>query len=165
MTHLVNIFEEFQWRMQWLQMPLQQANIQVANGVWEDGLRPPTDYNVQFFQTRAESADQVDWMSVECGNPSWSAVCRMAGPPGLTIGTNWRKTSGRRAKALVASGVMHSEVSGDLPLQRCMWSLHRCVFLCYLLVHQSGLTRTGDEIVDIKTVDDLWDLIEERLRE
>ena len=89
----------------------------------------------------------------------------MAGPPGLTIGTNWRKTSGRRAKALVASGVMHSEVSGDLPLQRCMWSLHRCVFLCYLLVHQSGLTRTGDEIVDIKTVDDLWDLIEERLRE
>ena len=163
MTHLVQQFEEFQWRLEWLRQPLQVANMQVANGVWEAGLRPPQDYNVQFFQTNADGPDSVAWMSVECGHPCWSTVTKMVVPE-ISIGTNWRKTSGRRAKALAAAGVWHSCEKEDLPLQRCMWSLHRCSYLLYVLVVMSDLCQNGDEIADIKSCDDLWALIEERLR-
>lgn len=54
--------------------------MQVANGVWEAGLRPPRDFHVEFFLTDAKRPDLVAWMTVECGNPCWSAVAKMVVP-------------------------------------------------------------------------------------
>ena len=80
MTHVVQQFEEFQWRLEWLREPLQVANMQVVNGVWEAGLRPPRDFHVEFVLTDAKRTDSVAWMTVECGNPCWSAVAKMVVP-------------------------------------------------------------------------------------
>ena len=162
MTHLNDYFEEFQWRMNWLQEPLQKTNLHVANGVWEAGLRPPKDFHVQFFQGEATDASSVAWMSADCGNDCWTAVVKMADDQ-MTIGTNWRKTSGRRARALADAGVFHGVETGDICMQKTIWCLHRCVYLMYLMTHESKLTKVGDEVVDIKSCDDLWALIVERL--
>lgn len=122
MTHVVQQFEEFQWR-QWLREPLQVANMQVANGVWEAGLRPPRDFHVEFFLTDAKRPDLVAWMTVECGNPCWSAVAKM-------VVCNWQKTSGRRARALAASKVWHGRENEDHDLLRCMWACTAARICC-----------------------------------
>lgn len=46
------------------------------------------------------------------------------------------------ARALAASGVWHGRENEDHDLLlRCMWSLHRCTYLLFVLVHMSGLTQ------------------------
>ena len=87
----------------------------------------------------AKRPDSVAWMTgmwqsmLECGRKNGSAD--------LHIGCNWQKTSGRRERALAASKVWHGRENEDHDLLRCMWSLHRCTYLLFVLVHMGGLTQ------------------------
>ena len=64
------------------------------------------------------------WQSMlECGRKNGSADSH--------IGCNWQKSSGRRARALAASGVWHGRENENHDLLRCMWSLHRVSVVCF----------------------------------
>ena len=152
-------FEELQWRLNWLGGPDQKANMNLANGLFEQGMRPSEWFYKDYVEGNADR--EVNWMSIDLGNACWSTCAKMI-VPSLRIGTNWRATSGRRARFLCSCGVTLASQTGNIELERTMYCYFRSVYLLYAITCEGFLCDDGDQISDLKSVEDVRALLEAR---
>ena len=145
---LLDVFAEFQWRLEWLKEADQSAYLIRANNLWQEQKRPPCE---KFYQ---EYFKEDEWMAeVDSYHAVWHTVVFMI-CPNIQIGCNWRKTSGRRAEVIASTGIWYGLEVAEENFVRVMWCYARVAYLLAKMVGEYGLCADGSEITCLKLLEE-----------